>query len=190
MEAVPVRAWITLEVAKKLLADSGQDFDGLKKRATTKEFRPISIGAKANFDLKQAVRPFKSRNVVGKIDGSDPNLKDEWIIYTAHWDHLGRHAELKGDQIFNGALDNASGVATILGIARAHMKLPSATKRSRESDHLDRLKVLQLIALMRVAFEPRLFLAASKKGGSIWRTFCYNFRVIKLRMLASGRPVR
>ncbi|MEY2563901.1 MAG: hypothetical protein QOH88_2094 [Verrucomicrobiota bacterium] len=130
MDAVPVRSWITLDVAKKLFADTGKDFDALKKAATSKEFRPVTIGAKANFDLKQTVRSFKSRNVVGKIEGSDPKLKDEWIMYTAHWDHLGRHEELKGDQIFNGALDNASGVATILEIAKAHMKLPAATKRS------------------------------------------------------------
>jgi Zn-dependent M28 family amino/carboxypeptidase len=130
MDAVPVRSWITLDAAKKLLADSGQDFDALKKAALTKEFRPVTIGATANFDLKQTVRSFKSRNVVGKIDGGDPKLKNEWIIYTAHWDHLGRHGELKGDQIFNGALDNASGVATILEIARAYVKLPAPTKRS------------------------------------------------------------
>jgi Zn-dependent M28 family amino/carboxypeptidase len=130
MDAVPVRSWITLDVAKKLLADSGQDFDALKKAALTKEFHPVVIGAKANIEVKQTVRSFKSRNVVGKIEGSDPKLKDEWIMYTAHWDHLGRHEELKGDQIFNGALDNASGVATILEIAKAHMKLPSPTKRS------------------------------------------------------------
>src|SRR5438034_2067753 len=129
-DAVPVRSWITLDTAKKLLADSGQDFDALKRAALTKEFRPVTIGATANFDLKQTVRSFKSRNVVGKIDGGDPKLKNEWIIYTAHWDHLGRHGELKGDQIFNGALDNASGVATILEIARAYRKLPAPTKRS------------------------------------------------------------
>jgi Zn-dependent M28 family amino/carboxypeptidase len=130
MDAVPVRSWITLDVAQRLLAESGLDFDALKKTAMTKEFRPVTISAKANFDLKQTVRSFKSRNVVGKIDGSDPKLKDEWIIYTAHWDHLGRHEELKGDQIFNGALDNASGVATILEIAKAYKKLPTPTKRS------------------------------------------------------------
>jgi Zn-dependent M28 family amino/carboxypeptidase len=130
MDAVPVRSWITLDVAKKLLADSGQDFDALKKVAITKEFHPVSIGAKANFDLKQTVRSFKSRNVVGKIEGSDPELKDEWIVYTAHWDHLGRHQELKGDQIFNGAVDNASGVAGLIGLAAAHVRLNPATKRS------------------------------------------------------------
>jgi Zn-dependent M28 family amino/carboxypeptidase len=130
MDAVPIRSWITLDVAKKLLADGGQDFDALKKAALTKEFRPVTLSAKANFDVKQTVRSFKSRNVVGKIEGSDPKLKDEWIMYTAHWDHLGRHTELKGDQIFNGAVDNASGVAGLIELAAAHAKLKPATKRS------------------------------------------------------------
>ena len=129
-DAVQVRSWITLDVAKKLLADSGQDFDALKKAAITKEFRPVTLSAKANFDLKQTVRPFKSRNVVGKVEGSDPKLKDEWIMYTAHWDHLGRHEELKGDQIFNGAADNASGVGGLIELATGYMKLKPAPKRS------------------------------------------------------------
>ena len=130
MGAAQIRSWITLDVAKKLLADSGQDFDALKKAALTKEFRPVTIGAKADFDLKQTVWPFKSRNVVGKIEGSDPKLKDEWIIYTAHWDHLGRHEELKGDQIFNGAADNASGVGGLIELATGYLKLKPAPKRS------------------------------------------------------------
>ena len=130
MDQVGVRSWITLDVAKKLLADSGQDFDALKTVALSRDFRPVSLGATVNFDLKQTVRSFKSHNVVGKIEGSDPKLKDEWLIYTAHWDHLGKHPELKGDQIFNGALDNASGVAAIIELADAHMHLPKPTKRS------------------------------------------------------------
>jgi len=128
--AVQIRSWIALDVARKLLADSGQDFDALKQAAITKEFRPVTLSAKASFDLKQTVRPFKSRNVVGKIEGSDPKLKDEWILYTAHWDHLGRHEELKGDQIFNGASDNASGVGGLIELATGHMKLKPAPKRS------------------------------------------------------------
>ncbi len=130
MGAVQVRSWVTLDVAKKLLADSGQDFDALKKAAITKEFRPVALNAKANFDLKQTVRPFKSRNVLGKLEGSDPKLKDEWVIYSAHWDHLGKHEELKGDQIFNGAADNASGVGGLIELATGYMKLKSAPKRS------------------------------------------------------------
>ncbi|MEP7078356.1 MAG: M28 family peptidase [Chthoniobacterales bacterium] len=130
MGQVPVRSWITLDVAKKLLADSGQNFDALKKAALAKEFRPVPLTAKANFDLKQTVRSFKSHNVVGRLDGSDPKLKDEWIIYTAHWDHLGRHADIQGDQIFNGAVDNASGVAGLIELAAAHSKLTTPAKRS------------------------------------------------------------
>jgi len=130
MDAVPVRSWITLDVAKKLLADSGQDFEALKKSAVTKEFRPILLNTKANIEIKQTLRSFKSRNVIGKLDGSDPKLQDEYVIYTAHWDHLGRHPELQGDQIFNGAIDNASGVASIIQLAAAFTKLNPPPKRS------------------------------------------------------------
>jgi Zn-dependent M28 family amino/carboxypeptidase len=128
-DAVEVRSWITLDVAKKLLADCGQDFDGLKKSATTKEFRPVALNAKANMDIKQQLHSFKSRNVIGKLDGSDPKLQDEYVIYTAHWDHLGRHPELQGDQIFNGAIDNASGVASVIQLAGAFTKLNPTPKR-------------------------------------------------------------
>ena len=130
MDAVPVRSWITLDVAKKLLADSGQDFEAMKKLTITKEFRPILLNAKANIEIKQTLRSFKSRNVIGKLDGSDPKLQDEYVIYTAHWDHLGRHPELQGDQIFNGAIDNASGVASIIQLAAAFTKLNPPPKRS------------------------------------------------------------
>jgi len=130
MDAVQIRSWITLDVAKRLLADSGQDFEALKKAALSKEFRPVALKAKANFDLKQTVRTFKSRNVVGKIEGSDPKLKEEWIMYSAHWDHLGRHEELKGDQIFNGAVDNATGTAGLIELAAGYAKLSPAPRRS------------------------------------------------------------
>src|SRR5216110_857337 len=128
--AVSARSCITLAVAKKLLADCGQDFDALKKSAITKEFRPVALNAKANIDIKQQIHSFKSRNVIGKLDGSDPKLQDEYVIYTAHWDHLGRHPELQGDQIFNGAIDNASGVASIIQLAAAFTKLNPPPKRS------------------------------------------------------------
>jgi Zn-dependent M28 family amino/carboxypeptidase len=128
--AVQIRSWITLDVAKKLLADCGQDFDALKKQTITKDFRPVPLKAKANFALKQTVRPFKSNNVVAKLEGSDPALKDEWILYSAHWDHLGKHDDLKGDKIFNGAADNASGVGGLIELATAFTKMKPAPKRS------------------------------------------------------------
>jgi Zn-dependent M28 family amino/carboxypeptidase len=130
MDAVQVRSWITLDVAKKLLADAGQDFDALKKAAIKKDFRPVALNAKANMSIKQTMRSFKSRNVIGKLEGSDEKLKDEYVIYTAHWDHLGRHLELQGDQIFNGAVDNASGDAAVIQLAAAFSKLNPLPKRS------------------------------------------------------------
>ena len=130
MDAVQVRSWITLDVAKKLLADSGQDFDALKKAAIKRDFRPVALKAKANISIKQTVRSFKSHNVLGKLEGSDPKLKDEWVVYTAHWDHLGRHLDLPGDQIFNGAIDNASGVASVIQLGAAFVKLNPPPKRS------------------------------------------------------------
>jgi Zn-dependent M28 family amino/carboxypeptidase len=130
VDAVEARSWITLDTAKKLLAACGQDFDALKKSAITKEFRPVALNAKASIDIKQQLRSFKSHNVIGKLDGSDPKLRDEYVIYTAHWDHLGRHFELQGDQIFNGAIDNASGVASLIQLGAAFTKLNPPPKRS------------------------------------------------------------
>jgi len=124
MDAISARSWITVEVAKKLFADCGQDFDALKKSAIAKEFRPLTLNAKANIEIKQQIRSFKSHNVIGKLEGNDPKLRDEYIIYTAHWDHLGRHPELQGDQIFNGAIDNASGVAAVIQLASKTLNPP------------------------------------------------------------------
>jgi Zn-dependent M28 family amino/carboxypeptidase len=128
--AVSVRSWITLDVAKKLLSDTGQDFDALKNSAINKEFRPVELKAKVSFEIKQQVRSFKSHNVIAKLDGSDPKLKDEYVIFSAHWDHLGKHPELSGDQIFNGAVDNASGVAAVISLGRAFTKLNPTPKRT------------------------------------------------------------
>jgi Zn-dependent M28 family amino/carboxypeptidase len=130
MDAISARSWITVDVAKKLLTDCSKDFDALKKSAVTKGFRPVALNAKANIDIKQQIRSFKSHNVIGKLEGDDAKLRDEYIIYTAHWDHLGRHAELQGDQIFNGAIDNASGVASVIQLAGAFKKLNPPPKRS------------------------------------------------------------
>jgi Zn-dependent M28 family amino/carboxypeptidase len=128
--AVQARSWITLDTAKKLLADSGQDFDALKKMAISKNFRPVALNAKCEIGIKQALRSFKSHNVIGKLEGNDPKLRYEYIIYTAHWDHLGKHSELQGDQIFNGAVDNASGCAAVMQLAAAFTKLNPPPKRS------------------------------------------------------------
>jgi Zn-dependent M28 family amino/carboxypeptidase len=130
MGRVAVESWITTDRAKELFTASGQDFDALKKAAVTKEFKPVALNAKADITVKNTLREIQSNNVIGKIEGSDPSLKNEYIVYTAHWDHLGRDPKLQGDQIFNGALDNASGTGALLEIAEAFTKLPIPPKRS------------------------------------------------------------
>src|SRR5262249_320120 len=105
-EAVAVQGWLTLTKARELCARPGQDFDKLKQAALSREFRPVPLNARATFNIKNQLRPVTSRNVVAKIEGSDPKRRDQCVIYTAHWDHLGRNNKLDGDQIFNGALDN------------------------------------------------------------------------------------
>jgi Zn-dependent M28 family amino/carboxypeptidase len=126
---VPVEGWIRLEKAKELLANAHLNFDSLKAAAVTKEFRPVPLtGAKASFDVKIDVRKIQSHNVVAKVEGGAK--KDEYIVYTAHWDHLGKDTSLKGDQIYNGAADNASGTSELLEIAKAYTKLKTPPERS------------------------------------------------------------
>jgi Zn-dependent M28 family amino/carboxypeptidase len=124
---VPVEGWITMDKAKQLFAAAGQNWDSLHKAAQSKDFEPVALNAKANVTVKTAVRRLESTNVVGKIEGT--TKKDEYVVYSAHHDHLGKGTGA-GDQIFNGALDNASGVATVLEIAKAFTKLPEKPARS------------------------------------------------------------
>ncbi|MCI0387412.1 MAG: M28 family peptidase [Acidobacteria bacterium] len=127
---VAVESWITVDRAKQLFTAAGQDFDALKKAALNKDFKPVPLKGKANFTIKTALREVASTNVIAKLEGSDEKLKDEYVIYTAHWDHMGRDPKLQGDQIFNGALDNASGTAGLLELAEAFSKVNPAPKRS------------------------------------------------------------
>ena len=127
-QRVPVEGWITLDKAKALLSAAGQNFDSLKAAAIRKDFRPVALNAKASFEVKIDVRKIQSRNVVAKLEGR--TKPDEYVIYSSHWDHLGRDTTAKGDQIFNGALDNASGTAALLQIAKAFTTLDTAPDRS------------------------------------------------------------
>jgi Zn-dependent M28 family amino/carboxypeptidase len=125
-----IEGWLTLDATKRLLKMAGQDFDSLKKQATTREFKPVALGLKASLAIHNKLRNVESRNVLGKIDGSDPALKDEYVVYSAHWDHFGIGTPVNGDKIYHGALDNASGVASILEIAKAFTAVKPAPKRS------------------------------------------------------------
>jgi len=128
---VAMEGWLTLDAAKRLFTAAGRDFDALKKSAATRDFRPVALGATASFTIDSEIRPVDSKNVVAQLPGSDPKLRDDYVIYTAHWDHLGRDARLPGDQIFNGAADNAAGVAVLLEIAQAYQALPADRKPKR-----------------------------------------------------------
>jgi Zn-dependent M28 family amino/carboxypeptidase len=130
MGRVAVEGWMTRDQAKQLLAMSGQDFDALKKRAATREFKPVPLGTTASIALHNKLRTVDSRNVLAQVAGSDPNLKNEYIIYSGHWDHLGRGEPVKGDDIYNGAVDNASGTSALIELARAFTKLPTPPRRS------------------------------------------------------------
>ncbi len=125
---VPIEGWVTLPKAKELLAASGKNFDSLKAAAARKDFKPVTLDAKATFHIKIDSREIQSHNIIAKIEGGDK--KDEYVVYTAHWDHLGKDTTLKGDQIYNGAIDNASGSAALLEIAKAFSKLSVPPRRS------------------------------------------------------------
>ncbi|HEY5101887.1 MAG TPA: M28 family peptidase, partial [Steroidobacteraceae bacterium] len=130
MDRVAVESWITLDMARELFKDSGQNFDALYKAAARADFRPVDLKARATFQLTNSLREVTSYNVVARLDGSDPKRRNEFVVYTAHWDHFGRNPKLVGNQIFHGAADNASGVAGLIDIAKAYTNLAKAPARS------------------------------------------------------------
>ncbi len=128
-DRVPVEGWLSLDKAKEILAAAGYDFDSLKAAATRPDFQPVVLpNAMASFEVDVTTRRIQSQNVVGKLEGS--TRADEWVVYTAHWDHLGRDTTLQGDQIYNGALDNATGTGALIEIAEAFAALPEPPARS------------------------------------------------------------
>jgi Zn-dependent M28 family amino/carboxypeptidase len=128
--AVPVRGWIDSPTAKVVFQAAGQDFQTLAASAARRDFRPLGLGATARFQIDVKTRQVQSQNVIAKLEGSDPALKDQYVIYTAHWDHLGIDHNLPGDRIYNGAVDNASGTAAVLEMARAFTRLRPIPKRT------------------------------------------------------------
>ncbi|MBO0720232.1 MAG: M28 family peptidase [Blastocatellia bacterium] len=125
-----MKSWVTEAAARKIAQLCGQNFDQLRQAALSRDFHPVALNAKVSTTLKFQSQQLVSPNVVGIFPGSDPSLKNEYIVYSAHWDHLGMAPDLKGDNIFNGAVDNATGIAGILGIARAYTALNSRPRRS------------------------------------------------------------
>ena len=130
MKRAAIEGWITFDKARELFKLAGQDLDALKRAAVSREFKPVPLGVKASVHLTNTLRTMDSRNVVAKLEGADSTLRDEYVIYTAHWDHFGIGAPKNGDAIYNGAEDNASGCATVLEIARAFTQASPPPKRS------------------------------------------------------------
>jgi Zn-dependent M28 family amino/carboxypeptidase len=129
-----MKSWVTKDVAASILKSANLDIDVLKANAMKRGFKPVKTGLKVKVNLKSELKTFDSPNVVGMIEGSDPKLKSEYVIYTAHWDHLGiGEADARGDKIYNGAYDNASGVASVLGIAEAIVRMPRKDRPKRSS---------------------------------------------------------
>ena len=129
---VAVEGWITLDTARQLFTAAGQDFAALKTAAAQRDFRPVTLAARAQIAVENQVRDVVSRNVIALLPGSDPKLRDEFVIYSAHWDAYGRDPTRTGDQVLNGAADNAIAVAMMLEIAQLTAELP-ADQRPRRS---------------------------------------------------------
>ena len=127
-----MKAWVTNDAAKKIMAGAKLNLDELREKARRRGFKPIHTGLKVNLNLKSETTTSDSPNVVGIVEGRDSKLKNEYVVYTAHWDHLGvGEPDASGDKIYNGAYDNASGVAAVLGIAEALAKMPKKERPKR-----------------------------------------------------------
>nr|MBA3914986.1 M28 family peptidase [Terriglobales bacterium] len=125
-----VASWVQFDVASKLAAMAGQDLTALMNKANQKDFRPVDLGVKLKAHMVSKIRPFESNNVVAMLPGGDAELKSQAVMYTAHYDHLGIRPDQAGDNIYNGADDNATGCGILLEIARAYAQAGDKPKRS------------------------------------------------------------
>ena len=128
---IQVAAWATEDAARALAKLGGKDLDALREQARSRDFKPVPLGVTTSLTLPNKISRVQTANVGGLLRGSDPKLKDEVVIYTAHHDHLGiGEPDKAGDKIYNGALDNAAGTAQVLAIAKAFTALPEPPRRS------------------------------------------------------------
>ncbi|MDZ7643412.1 MAG: M28 family peptidase [Woeseiaceae bacterium] len=125
-----IEAWVTEESARELFELAGHDLDALRVAAENRDFEPVPLGIRTSIGMDVSLTRASTANVLGLIPGGDPELADEAVIYTAHHDHLGIGTpDDTGDTIYNGAMDNASGVAQVLAIAKAIKALPQPPRR-------------------------------------------------------------
>jgi Zn-dependent M28 family amino/carboxypeptidase len=128
--ALAFAGWVSREAGQKLLGLASHTVDELLKASESRDFKPMPLDIQFRGHLVSKVRTLNTRNVAASIAGSDPKLKDEYVIYSAHWDHLGVATPVNGDAIYNGAIDNATGCALLIELARAWAALPQKPKRS------------------------------------------------------------
>jgi len=123
-------AWIQMEVARNLISSSGLDLDKMMDDANSRDFKPVALPVRLSAQMRSKVRPFESNNVIALLPGTGATLKDEGVMYTAHYDHLGIRPEMPGDNIYNGAMDNATGCGILMEIARAYAEAKQKPARS------------------------------------------------------------
>ena len=128
--ALGFEGWVTRAAGERLLGLAGHGVDELLTAADKPDFKPIDLGLHLRAEIPSKVRELETRNVAGIIPGSDPKLRDEVVIFSAHWDHLGIGTPVNGDAIYNGAIDNATGCAILLELARAWAALGQKPRRS------------------------------------------------------------
>src|SRR5690606_14935845 len=112
---LPLQGWLSAAAAERLFAKSGKDFIALREAANRPDFEPVDLEGTFSATVKSSIREGKSDNGMARLPGSE--TPDEVVVYMAHWDHLGRTFQASGDGIYNGAIDNATGVAGVLEIA-------------------------------------------------------------------------
>jgi len=125
-----VASWVQLDVAKQLAAGSGMNIDKMLADARSPGFHPVTLPVKLKAHMVSKIRPFESNNVIAMLPGSDLKLKNEAVMFTAHYDHLGIRPDMPGDNIYNGANDNATGCGILLEVARAYSEAASKPRRS------------------------------------------------------------
>lgn len=129
-DRIQVAGWLTEDASRRLVEMAGHDLDELTEAARSRDFEPVPLGVTTSLELETSIDKVRTANVLGLLPGSDPELSKEVVVYTAHHDHLGQGADKAGDDIYNGALDNAAGTSQLLAIARALTALPEPPKRS------------------------------------------------------------
>ncbi|MEE8584689.1 MAG: M20/M25/M40 family metallo-hydrolase, partial [Acidobacteriota bacterium] len=128
---VDLLGWIDEESSNRIAQSMGTDLEGLFEQGLSKDFQPVDTGYKVSAHIETAIRRIETKNVLGMLEGSDAELKEQVIVFSAHYDHLGVNLDLEGeDKIFNGAWDNAAGTAGILSLAEAFKALPESPRRS------------------------------------------------------------